>query len=411
MDGESPITTALQPRLLKLSQVSNELHQFVTSEVAISISQLQHGDILAAKCKQKFWALCQEMGREDLYGSLSIVAGFLLCENNDIKNSVVVALGSGATCLPSNCVADMDGTSLYDMHAVVIARRSLVRFFCEQIVRVQNQANSIFTVSQGKLQLLSSLTLHLYISTIPCGDARVFEGSGLSADSSGREYSGRHSKLRVMQDQALDAIPVSDITASLEQDIDAILNGHPLRCMSCSDKLALWNTVGVQGSFLSQFVHPLYVASIVVGARGMSTNDHLKRAFYGRLPSMPSLPEGYFCNIPQVFISAKYAEDYQSMLPQSEYLSFNWYCNTQLEIIDAITGKLENNGASRLSKSMLFRIYQQLCGRVGQSTLSYREEKARAGEYRRAKQATVEAFASAGCGNWLRKPKEIENFH
>lgn len=55
------------------------------------------------------------------------------------------------------------------------------------------------------------------------------------------------------------------------------------RCtfMSCSDKIALWNVVGIQGSLLSLFLEPIYIESLVVS--NLFRYTHLVRALHGRI--------------------------------------------------------------------------------------------------------------------------------
>ena len=64
---------------------------------------------------------------------------------------------------------------------------------------------------------------------------------------------------------------------------DGIMHGERLLTMSCSDKVARWNVLGVQGSLLSNFVSPIYLKTIVLGS--LYHADHLTRALYNRLAS------------------------------------------------------------------------------------------------------------------------------
>lgn len=51
--------------------------------------------------------------------------------------------------------------------------------------------------------------------------------------------------------------------------------------MSCSDKIASWNVLGLQGALLSYFIEPIYLNGIVLG--DLFNRSHLQRALFGRI--------------------------------------------------------------------------------------------------------------------------------
>ena len=106
------------------------------------------------------------------------------------------------------------------------------------------------TDSQEGFCLKPGIAFHLYVSTSPCGDARIFSPHEVQKDDENGP-TDRHpnrkarGQLRTKIESGEGTIPVK--SGGLVQTWDGVLQGERLLTMSCSDKIAKWNVLGIQG--------------------------------------------------------------------------------------------------------------------------------------------------------------------
>ncbi|XP_037618090.1 double-stranded RNA-specific editase 1-like isoform X1 [Sebastes umbrosus] len=348
-----------------------------------------------------------------------VLAGVVMTTGSDVKEAQVICVSTGTKCINGEYMSDR-GLALNDCHAEIVARRSLIRYLYSQLEHFlsnqeEEQQRSVFTRCDNRqgFMLKENVQFHLYISTSPCGDARIFSPHEAGMEDQGDRHPNRKARgqLRTKIESGEGTIPVR--SSNTIQTWDGVLQGERLLTMSCSDKIARWNVVGFQGSLMSYFTEAIYFSSIILGS--LYHGDHLSRAMYQRITEIEDLPQSFNLNRPLLSGISNSEARQPGKAPN---FSVNWTVGDQgLEVINATTGKDDLGRPSRLCKHALYsrwmRLHCKLCSTLRIRTVrpgSYHEAKQAAAEYHGAKQTLFRAFHKAGLGAWVKKPIEQDQF-
>jgi len=205
---------------------------------------LKLADHVAALVLGKFSDISDKLSSD--HARRKVLAGVVMTSPTDAGR--VICVTTGTKCIKGEYLSD-SGVTVNDCHAEVLARRCLARFLYVQIQQFIVGAESVFIPSDSGsgFALKSGVEFHLYISSAPCGDARIFsphESDSKDEDSHPNRLA--RGQLRTKIESGEGTIPVQSSDAGL-QTWDGIMLGERLLTMSCSDKVARMNVLGVQG--------------------------------------------------------------------------------------------------------------------------------------------------------------------
>ncbi|KAG8994763.1 hypothetical protein FRB94_012576 [Tulasnella sp. JGI-2019a] len=344
-------------------------------------SQVDHADEIAGICISTFLGLPNSFHpapRSNGTPQYCILAGIVLerpaeeiCPTCSTGHAYYecVTVATGSKCL-SESKLPLDGQALHDSHAEVLARRGFVRWLFEEIIRLQVDGYvSHWICSQPEslggrrtFRIRDSVRVHLYVSTLPCGDASMLalslsqdpEMAALKAHSSGSTFESS-------PETALRGRNGYDLRGAWRTK-PGRADAEPTLSMSCSDKIAAWSLVGLQGALLSMVLEPVYIDSIVIGEVEPEMVEAISiecaRAFTARLKDAPELlspfshhsPSVLFTNVPfrysrsQVIVESK-----NNTMPLAAIESISWIQGSLCA--EALVGGLKRGATAKSIKA------------------------------------------------------------
>ncbi|KAJ2862794.1 hypothetical protein GGI22_002104 [Coemansia erecta] len=191
--------------------------------------------------------------------------------------------------------------------------------------------------------------------------------------------------------------------------------------MSCSDKIARWNALGVQGGLLSNVLRPVRIAGVAVG--DLFDRDQIDRALNQRIGKGEC--KIYSTKVPFERSQSEMLKRYEPDDIITADASVYWYLGAKSSVA-LVNGskqgvKVVKGGApacqppkqrSEICKLSLFNAYcnklQAINGLDPQDpTTTYKQAKAKATEYQKAKANFLSTDEFAG---WVHCPATYESF-
>jgi hypothetical protein len=241
-----------------------------------------------------------------------------------VQSAVCVCLATGTKCLPADRWRE-DGKAVTDCHAEVLCRRLFQLWLAREIEEEMSILNNTNATRQHSkfiqrvietdataperpvFKMRSGWRICMYTSMSPCGDASILQSfdqqESLDQQATNRQSSEgdeadagieRPRKFSKVLDKA---VPGRTGARRIEQIVPDKLEsdqtpgclrlkpGRGVSCksLSCSDKMAVWNVVGLQGWLLAPLLQSPVFLDLLVVDRAFFDKRALRRALKDRI--------------------------------------------------------------------------------------------------------------------------------
>ena len=271
-------------------------------------------DEIANLCYKHFNDTLAKKGKPQKNKEWTMVAAIVLRDQSpsDNRKSLhrVVSMGTGSKCIGQSKMSS-NGDILHDSHAEIMARRGFIRYLYHHIQQVYSGIEDdllIFDSLSRKCSVKEGLSFIFFSSHTPCGDASIVpkpadgdlvelqptnELVNVHNNSDGEPQpkvprrDESHSDIHRTGAKCVNGGPQDLMLPGEGHHMVGVLRTKPGRgdrtlSMSCSDKLAKWNLLGLQGSLLMNFLKsPVYFSHIIIGKCPFSVSA-FKRALIDR---------------------------------------------------------------------------------------------------------------------------------
>lgn len=357
----------------------------------------------------------------------------------------VVCMATGTKCVGAKSLST-EGFVVNDCHAEVLCRRAFVHYLLKEVqdFRSGNLDCILEPCKEGlRLQVKKGHRFYMYISQSPCGCGSEYPAANGKRTAMEIHLAKQRNSKRVHLEGKVDSDDDDDGAGAGDNDENFHHSGakpicssnpdpvglstkpgrgDPSRSYSCSDKLCLWNHLGLQGSLLSSLVTPVYLTGIVIS--GSWDECRMKKALVDRIEV--SLPPPFHKNEIQLFRDEEAVPFSESevMKRLSGKLKMSacgsaivWNAHGLRESLIAGQGvKLGTNlkkgislkNVSAVSPKKLFSLYKEIVkGEDGSKT--YGEIKSERESYEQAKERLMEE-GERTMKNWKRKDRLYYDF-